>query len=40
MLVCMCNPSTKKAEAGGLWVQGQPGLHNDSLSQKKKEADP
>jgi hypothetical protein len=32
-----CNPSTQKAEAGWLQVQGQPGLHNKTLSQKKKK---
>jgi hypothetical protein len=29
-----CNPSTLEAEAGRLRVQGQPGLHSDSLTQK------
>jgi hypothetical protein len=23
------NPSTQEAEAGGLWVKGQPGLHSE-----------
>jgi hypothetical protein len=28
-----CNPSTWEAETGGLWVQGQPGLHQDLVSE-------
>jgi hypothetical protein len=41
------NPSTREAEAGGFlssrpawstkWVPGQPGLHRETLSQKKKK---
>jgi hypothetical protein len=31
------NPSTRLAEAGGSWVQSQPGLHSVTLSQKKKK---
>jgi hypothetical protein len=31
-----CNSSTWEVEAGGLTVQGQPGLHNEILSQKTK----
>jgi hypothetical protein len=34
MVVHTCDPSTQKAEAGGLRVWGQPGLHSKSLSQK------
>jgi hypothetical protein len=30
------NCSTQKAEAGGLKVQGQPGLHSETLSQNKQ----
>jgi hypothetical protein len=30
------NHSTQEAEAGGSRVQGQPGLHGKTLSQKKK----
>jgi hypothetical protein len=30
-----CNPSTQKAEAGGSWVPGQPGLQSETHSQKK-----
>jgi hypothetical protein len=26
----------QEAEAGGLWVQGRPGLHSKALSKKKK----
>jgi hypothetical protein len=34
MVVHTCNSSTIKAEAGALQVQGQPGLHSETLSQK------
>jgi hypothetical protein len=34
MVVHTCNLSIQEAEAGGSWVQGQPGLHNEPLSQK------
>jgi hypothetical protein len=30
-----CNPSTQEAEARGSTVQGQPGLHSETLPQKK-----
>jgi hypothetical protein len=41
MMVVTTNPSTWEAKAGGWRVQGQPGLHNKILSQKKlKEALP
>jgi hypothetical protein len=30
------NPSTQEAEAGGLQVQGQPGLHSETLPHKNK----
>jgi hypothetical protein len=28
------NPSTQEAEAGGSQLEGQPGLHSETLSQK------
>jgi hypothetical protein len=31
-----CNPSTQNAEAGGLPVPAQPGLHTETLSQETK----
>jgi hypothetical protein len=34
---CMTNPSTGEAEAGGLWVQGQPGLHSETLFKKTQK---
>jgi hypothetical protein len=34
MLVHAYNPSIQEAEAGKLQVQGQPELHNKTLSQK------
>jgi hypothetical protein len=35
VVACACNPNTKKAEAGEVThVQGQPGLHSETLSQK------
>jgi hypothetical protein len=37
MVVHSCNPSTWEAEAGGLRVQGQPWLHNETLSQKNPQ---
>jgi hypothetical protein len=37
LLVYTCNSSTWEAETGGLQIQGQPGLHSESLSQKKKK---
>jgi hypothetical protein len=37
-VVHTCNPSTQEAEgAAGLRVQGQPELHSQTLSQKKKK---
>jgi hypothetical protein len=36
------NPSTQETEAGGLRIQGQPGLHNKTLSKNppsQKEKD-
>jgi hypothetical protein len=35
VVVHACNPSTKEAEVGGSRVAGQPGLHMETLSQKK-----
>jgi hypothetical protein len=37
MVVHNCNPSTPEAEAGGLEVPGQPGLHSKNLSQINKQ---
>jgi hypothetical protein len=34
MVTNACNSSTQEAKAGGLRVQGQPGLHSETLSQK------
>jgi hypothetical protein len=31
------NPGTREAEAGGPQIQGQPGLHRETLSKKKKK---
>jgi hypothetical protein len=31
------NPSIWETEAGGLSVQGQPGLHNETLAQKPNQ---
>jgi hypothetical protein len=36
MMVHAYNPSMWETEAGGSWVQGQLGLHSETLSQKKK----
>jgi hypothetical protein len=33
VMVHACNPSTWEAEARGLWIQGQHGLHSKTLSQ-------
>jgi hypothetical protein len=33
MVAHNCNPSFWKAETGGSQVQGQPGLHSETLSQ-------
>jgi hypothetical protein len=30
-----CSPSIQKAEEGGLRVRGQPGMHSETLFQKK-----
>jgi hypothetical protein len=30
------NPSTQEGKARGSWVQGQPGLHSETLSQSKQ----
>jgi hypothetical protein len=37
MVVHTYNPSNQEAEAGGLKVQEQPGLHSKDPSQKKKK---
>jgi hypothetical protein len=31
------NPSTQEMEVGGSWIQGQPGLNNENLSQSKNK---
>jgi hypothetical protein len=36
VVIHSCNPSTQEAEAEGLRVQGQPGLHSKTLFQKIK----
>jgi hypothetical protein len=36
MVVHSYNPSTQEAEAGGLQVPGQSGLHREAVSKKKK----
>jgi hypothetical protein len=35
--VHVCNPSSEEAQAGGLQVQGQPGLHSETLPKRKKK---
>lgn len=37
MAVHAYNPSTQKAKVELPWVQGQPGLHGETLSQKTEE---
>jgi hypothetical protein len=37
MVVHTCNPSTLEAEARGSWLQGQPELYSENLSQRKKK---
>jgi hypothetical protein len=37
MVTCACTPSTQEAEAGGLQVPDQPGLHGEILSQKQQQ---
>jgi hypothetical protein len=36
-MVHACNPSTQEAEAEESQVQGQPGLHRETLSLKKND---
>jgi hypothetical protein len=36
VVVHICNPSTREAEAGGLPVRRQPGLHQSQKKEKKK----
>jgi hypothetical protein len=36
VVVHICNPSTQEAEAEGLRVQVHPGLHSETLFQKRK----
>jgi hypothetical protein len=33
-VVNTCNPSTPEAETGRLGIQGQPGLHNKTVSKE------
>jgi hypothetical protein len=37
MVIHAYNSNTGEAEVGGLRVQGNPGLHSEIFSQKKKE---
>jgi hypothetical protein len=37
VMVCTCNLSTQEVEAGGLQVQGQPGLLGEICIKKKKK---
>jgi hypothetical protein len=37
LVVRACNPSTQEAETGVLQVQGQPGLHRETLVSKKQQ---
>jgi hypothetical protein len=37
MVLHTYNLSTEEAEAGGLHVRDQPGLHSETLSQKDKQ---
>ena len=36
MVLHICNPNTQVAEAGRLWVWGQPGLNSETMSLKEK----
>jgi hypothetical protein len=36
MVAHACNPTSPETDAGRFRVQGQPGLHKKTLSQKKK----
>jgi hypothetical protein len=37
MVAHTCNPSIWEAEAGGMRVSGQPGLHSETLSVSKRD---
>jgi hypothetical protein len=37
MVMHICNPSTWETETGGSRVRAQPGIHRETLSQKKKK---
>jgi hypothetical protein len=37
MMAHACNPSTQETEAGGSSVEGQPGQHKETPSQKEKK---
>jgi hypothetical protein len=36
VVVHICDTSAEETEAQRLWVQGQPGLYSETLSQKKR----
>jgi hypothetical protein len=36
VVIHACNPSTLEAQARGLWVSGQPGLHNETWLKNKQ----
>jgi hypothetical protein len=38
MVAHTCGPSTWEAETKGMLVQGQPGLHSETLSQKDQRS--
>lgn len=40
MMVAACHPNTQETEVVGLQVQGQPGLHGETLSQKRGNEHP
>jgi hypothetical protein len=37
MVVHICNTSTQEADAGGSWVQGQPGLQRDPVAIQREQ---
>jgi hypothetical protein len=39
VVVHSCNPSTWEAEAGGWGIQGQPGLHSETLLERERQTD-
>jgi hypothetical protein len=40
VMVHICKPNSPKAEAGGLQVQGQPGVHCETLCQQQQQKNP